>query len=175
MIEKSGYWVFETAIGLCSIIWRDASIIGFQLPEQDARTLDRSTRARFGAPATRTPPPWIRRIAVRVRRHLTGDTDDFRDLPLDLSAHPPFHQQVYTAVRAVTPGQTRSYGEIAAQLGRPGGARAVGQAMRRNPVPLFVPCHRVLAAGSKPGGFTAHGGLATKAAMLRLEGVSIVG
>ena len=80
-----------------------------------------------------------------------------------------FHRRVYDAARAIPPGKTLAYGEIAERIGAPGAARAVGQALGRNPFPIVVPCHRVLAAGGKIGGFSAHGGTATKRRMLAIE------
>ncbi len=84
---------------------------------------------------------------------------------------PDFHRRVYDIVRCIPPGQTLTYGDIARRLGLPGSAQAVGRAMGRNPFAPIVPCHRVLAAGGKDGGFSAHGGVGTKRRMLVIEGV----
>ena len=86
---------------------------------------------------------------------------------------PEFHRRVYEAARAIPPGNTLSYGDIAKRVGAPGAARAVGQALGRNPFPIVVPCHRVLAAGGKIGGFSAQGGVATKRRMLAIEGARV--
>ncbi len=98
---------------------------------------------------------------------------DFRSVAVDLSAVAPFFRQVYEAAREIPPGQTRTYGEIARAVGQPNRAQDVGQAMAQNPVPILIPCHRVAAAGGKPGGFSAHGGRATKSKLLALEGVPV--
>jgi methylated-DNA-[protein]-cysteine S-methyltransferase len=94
---------------------------------------------------------------------------DLISVELDMSGVPPFHRRVYQLIRTIPPGETMSYGEVATLLGSPGAARAVGQALRRNPFALVVPCHRVVAAGGRLGGFSANGGLATKVRLLALE------
>ncbi len=125
-----------------------------------------------GARPASTPPPRIAGVIERVCAHLEGDAQDFRDVGVDLAGVAPFARQVYEAVRQIPAGQTTTYGGLARVLGRPRAARAVGQALAGNPVALIIPCHRVLAAGGKPGGFTAYGGRATKARLLALEGTS---
>jgi O-6-methylguanine DNA methyltransferase len=101
---------------------------------------------------------------------LRGEISDLGAIAVDMADLPAFHQRVYEAVRAIPPGATLSYGGVAERIGAPGAARAVGQAMRRNPFPIIVPCHRVLAAGGKLGGYSANGGLTTKLRMLSIEG-----
>lgn len=101
---------------------------------------------------------------------LRGKVSDLADVGLDWQGVPPFHQRVYALARTIPPGTTLSYGEVASRIGAPGAARAVGQALRRNPFPIVVPCHRVVAANGKMGGFTAEGGIATKRRMLAIEG-----
>jgi methylated-DNA-[protein]-cysteine S-methyltransferase len=108
-------------------------------------------------------------LAERLRRYAGGEEVQFDDLELDLSTCTPFQQQVLRTVQAIPPGQTWSYGDVARAVGKPGAARAVGQVMARNPVPLFVPCHRVVASGGRLGGFSAPGGLETKRGLLDLE------
>ncbi|AKU92473.1 Methylated-DNA--protein-cysteine methyltransferase [Vulgatibacter incomptus] len=105
-----------------------------------------------------------------ARAHLDGRPQDFTRVPLDLSNVSPFAAKVYLALRQVPAGSTVSYGELAREVGSPGAARAVGRAMATNPVPILVPCQRVLAAAGKPGGFSAYGGVLTKERMLALEG-----
>jgi len=119
------------------------------------------------------PPPHIAGIIKRVQKHLRGDVQDFLDIVVDLDAMSPFARQVYEAVRKIPAGQTKSYGELATEMRRPTASRAVGQALGRNPIPLIIPCHRVLASGKKPGGFSAHGGVETKARMLEIEDATI--
>jgi methylated-DNA-[protein]-cysteine S-methyltransferase len=108
-----------------------------------------------------------------LQRHLGGEAQDLSQLPLDLGVLGLFQRAVYEAVRTLRPGETATYGEIAARLGKPGASRAVGQALGKNPFLVAVPCHRVLAKGGAPGGFSAPGGVVTKQRLLALEGVTI--
>lgn len=118
-------------------------------------------------------PAWAREAAARIQKHLGGELQDLSKIPVDLSGCTPFFRCVYEHARSIQPGRTLSYGELASQAGSPGAARAVGQAMRRNPVPLLVPCHRVLGSKSAPGGFSLGDGVTTKRRLLSLEGVRI--
>ena len=95
------------------------------------------------------------------------------DLELDMAGVPPFHQRVYAVARAIPPGTTMTYGEVAQLLGEPGAARAVGQALGHNPFAPVVPCHRVLAAGNRSGGFSASGGVRAKLRMLQIESAQL--
>jgi methylated-DNA-[protein]-cysteine S-methyltransferase len=119
------------------------------------------------------PPPRIAGIIKKVQKHLHGDVQDFLDIVVDLEAMGPFARQVYEAVRKIPAGRTMTYGELAAEMNRPTASRAVGQALGRNPIPLIVPCHRVLASGNGLRGFSAHGGVETKARMLEIEGAKV--
>ncbi len=169
MIE-SGCALFETAIGRCGIAWRSSGIAGLQLPEaDDAATLSR-IRRRFPELEPTEPPSWVAAIMAGVRGLLAGEDADLSAAPLDQSGISDFDSAVYRAARAIPPGRTLTYGTLAAQLGEPGQARAVGQALGRNPWPILVPCHRIVAADGRMGGFSAHGGRATKLRLLELEG-----
>ncbi|WP_442874844.1 methylated-DNA--[protein]-cysteine S-methyltransferase [Amycolatopsis sp. NBC_00345] len=115
--------------------------------------------------------PDVVRVAVEgIVALLGGERRDLVEVGLDLSGVPEFNRRAYEVARAVSPGKTVTYGDIAHRLGMPGSAQAVGQAMGHNPFPIVVPCHRVLAAGGKDGGFSAHGGVQTKRTMLVIEG-----
>jgi len=164
-----GFTLFDTAIGRCGIAWGAHGVVGLQLPESG----DKETRARLLArvpAASEQPPPLeIQRALDGIVALLGGSTDDLSAVTLDMAGVPAFHRRVYEAARAIPHGATLSYGEIAARIGSPGAARAVGQALGRNPFPIVVPCHRVLAANGKIGGFSANGGVATKLRMLSAE------
>ncbi len=161
--------VFDTAIGRCAIAWSDCGIARVQLPEtSDALTCARLLRHLPDATQAE-PPEHVQQAITRVRALLAGERDDLGDLPLDLREVPPFHRRVYELVRSIGPGRTITYGEIARRLGDPAAARAVGQALGENPFAPIVPCHRVLAAGRRPGGFSAAGGVTTKLRMLEIE------
>jgi len=165
--------LFATPLGSCGIAWGDGGIVGLQLPEQD----DDRTRARLierfpGSPELPLPAE-VKLVTTRVRRLLAGAPETFDDIRLDMSAVPPFYRRVYEAALAVPPGSTTTYGDVARRIGQPGAARAVGQALGRNPFAPIVPCHRVLGARGAAGGFSAHGGLRMKQRLLALEGVTL--
>ncbi len=165
----AAFCVFDTAIGPCGIAWREGCIAGVQLPEGDAARTRARMRRRFPAAAEAPPPPEVAAIVERMRRALEGAADPMLDVPLDLSGIAPFQQRVYAVTRAIAPGHTLTYGEVAAAIGEPGAARAVGQALGLNPFAPIVPCHRVLAARSGAGGFSADGGVVTKLRLLEIE------
>jgi len=179
-MKQASYCLFETPIGVCGIAWRQPAdsglppaVTSFQLPEATAQATESRLARKSGSRHPGVPPQPIAELIEKIRRHLQGEVQDFRDVIIDLNSVDPFFQKVYQAVRSIPPGQTRTYGEIAKVLGEPEAAQEVGQAMARNPIPLIVPCHRVSAANGKPGGFSAHGGRATKAKLLALEGASV--
>ena len=167
----SGYALFPTAIGHCGIAWQGALLVGVQLPEDagEAQTRARMQR-RFPQLAECAMPPQVAAWAARVAALLQGAHDDLCDVTLALDTVPPFNARVYALARRIPPGKTMTYGEMAAALGEPGAARAVGQALGHNPFAPVVPCHRILAAKGKTGGFSAGGGAATKMRMLDIEG-----
>jgi len=169
MSALAGHALFETAIGVCGIAWAPCGIAAVQLPEQDAA----GTRARLlrytGPLPEAAPPPEVRAAMAQIAALLAGEPHDLSALVLDMSGLTDFQRRVYAITCCIPPGQTRTYGEIAAELGDRHLARAVGQALGFNPFAPVVPCHRVLAAGQRPGGFSAHGGAATKLRMLATE------
>lgn len=169
-MSADGFCLFDTPIGACGIAWRGPAVAGVLLPEDrgEAQTRLRMQRD-FADVAEAQPPPWVQDVIDRVRGLLQGSGDDLCDVPLDMGGVPEFNQRVYGIARAIAPGQTLSYGEVAAKLGEPGAARAVGQALGHNPFAPIVPCHRVLAAGKRAEGFSAGGGVATKLRMLQIE------
>jgi methylated-DNA-[protein]-cysteine S-methyltransferase len=161
--------VFETAVGDCGLAWSEAGVVGVQLPEGDAdRTLARLER-RFPGARSAPPPADIGSAIEAIIALLRGGASDLTGIALDFGAAPPLRRRIWEIARTIAPGETRSYGDIAAELGDPLLAREVGQAMGANPAPIIVPCHRVLAAGGKIGGFSAHGGIATKRRLLAIE------
>jgi methylated-DNA-[protein]-cysteine S-methyltransferase len=168
-VPDVGFALFPTAIGRCGIAWGERALLGVQLPESS----EAGTRVRLlrGLPELREaePPPWVLLAIVRIQALLNGAQDDLADIPLEMDGVSPFHQRVYEITRAIPPGRTLTYGEVAQRLGDPGAARAVGQALGHNPFAPVVPCHRVLAARSAGGGFSAEGGVATKLRMLQIE------
>ncbi len=174
MTTAIGYAVFETAAGPCGIAWNERSVVGVQLPETDAsRTRDRAA-ARFPGSSEITAPAFVQTAIDSIIALLNGEMSDLSSIPIDLESVPPFERRVYEVVRAIPVGAVATYGEIAERIGAPSAVRAVGQALGRNPIPIIVPCHRVLAAGGKSGGFSARGGAATKRRLLALERTELV-
>jgi methylated-DNA-[protein]-cysteine S-methyltransferase len=171
-IMPQNFSLFETDIGLCGLAWNAVGVMGIQLPEATAAATRKRIKQRFPLASERVPGAKIKLIINKLLAMLNGKPSDLRAVKLDVSELPVFHQQVYAIVREIPAGSTLSYGEVAARLGKPGAARAVGQAMGRNPFPLIMPCHRVLAAGGELGGFTASGGTAFKQRLLQIEGVT---
>lgn len=164
--------LFETPIGPCGIAWTASGIAGLQLPGADAEATRRRVTRRFPGAVERPAPPGVRRAIDRVLALLAGSRDDLADLPLDLSGVPDFDRRVYEVARATPPGHTTSYGAMARALDAPAEARAVGQALGRNPIAIIVPCHRVLGADGRMGGFSAPGGASTKRRILEIEGAA---
>jgi methylated-DNA-[protein]-cysteine S-methyltransferase len=165
-----GYALFDTTLGRCAIAWSERGVVATELPGSDeAATRRRIARALPDAVES-TPPPSVAAAIDAITGLLAGTPDDLASIPLDLDGVPEFHRRVYDVARAIPPGETRSYGEVAAALGEPGAAQAVGRALGRNPIPIVVPCHRVLAANGALHGFSAPGGIETKRRMLALEG-----
>lgn len=166
------YALFDTPIGRCGIAWDGDAVVGTQLPEPRVGDTRGRLADRFDGITEGAPPAAVEEVVVRMVASLRGEADDLVDIPLDLDALPQFQRRVFEVVRRIPAGETLSYGEVAAAAGSPGAARAVGQALGRNPFPIVIPCHRVLAAGGRIGGFTASGGTSTKAKMLAAEGVA---
>jgi methylated-DNA-[protein]-cysteine S-methyltransferase len=164
------FHVFDTAIGACGIAWGERGITNAWLPERDASALRRRIALRLPGAREAGPTEEIRPAIDGIVALLAGAASDFSSVPLDLEAVPEFHRRVYEIAREIPAGKTLSYGEIARRLGDPSQARAVGAALGANPFPILVPCHRVLAANGKTGGFSAPGGVSTKLRLLEIEG-----
>ncbi len=169
-MTEAGFALFETVLGACGIAWAPAGILGLQLPEPSERAGLARLRRRFPDLARAEPPPAIAAAAERIAAFLAGGEDAFADLPLDMAGAGAFDRAVYAEARAIPAGATTTYGAIAARLGDATLARAVGQALGRNPWPIVIPCHRVTGAEGKMGGFSAPGGRATKLKLLEIEG-----
>ncbi len=168
-----GFTLFDTAIGTCAIAWGERGILAAQLPEDDKAQSRARMRKRFPSASESEPSLEVRRAIDEIVALMQGEKRDLLDVTLDLDGIPDFHRRVYEVARAIPPGQTLTYGEVAEKLASPGAARAVGQALGANPFPIIVPCHRVLAASGKTGGFSAPGGTTTKMRMLTIEGAKV--
>ena len=163
--------LFDTALGFFGIGWTETGLARVLLPGDDAATMAARLEQDAGRPGE--PSRVISALMNRIEDYADGVRVEFSDVALDLGSAPAFHRRAYDLLIQVGWGDTLTYGALARQLGDVGLARAVGQAMGANPVPLIVPCHRVLASDGKPGGFSAPGGSLSKVRMLALEGVSV--
>src|SRR5258705_12697550 len=169
-MNRSDFALFDTAIGRCGIAWNDRGVTGVQLPEAGgeagtrARVLRRFPEAREAA-----PPPEVQQAVDSIVALLHGEASDLSTVALDLAGVPAFNRRIYEVARSIPPGETLTYGEVAARLGERGAARAVGRAIGQNPFALIVPCHRVLAAGGGIGGFSPGGGVTTKRPLPTVE------
>jgi methylated-DNA-[protein]-cysteine S-methyltransferase len=175
MTAAPNFALFETPIGPCAIAWTERAVVAFSLPDGTRERTRVRLQRRWPGAAEASPPAWVGNTIDGVQRLLHGEKIDLTDVPVDLEASPEFHRQVYEVARAIPPGQTMTYGEIAKRLGVPHESREVGQALGRNPIAVIVPCHRVLAADGKMGGFSANGGVATKRRMLEIERAAAIG
>jgi methylated-DNA-[protein]-cysteine S-methyltransferase len=172
-MTASGFTLFDTAVGTCGIAWNERGIATVQLPEGSAGAGRARMKRRFPDLREQPPPSDVQRAVDAVVALLRGEATDLTFIVLDTTGIDPFNKRVYDLARRIPPGRTMTYGEIAVRLGVPGSARAVGQALGRNPFPIVVPCHRVLAAGGGMGGFSAPGGVDTKRRLLAIEGVAV--
>jgi methylated-DNA-[protein]-cysteine S-methyltransferase len=164
-----GFALFETAIGRCGIVWSERGISGVQFPEGSEQATRNRLQRRFPNAREAVAPPAVQHTIAEITALLAGERRDLSDAVLDCAAVPDFNRRVYDVARAIPPGSTLSYGEVAERLGDRGLAREVAQALGQNPTPIIVPCHRVMAAGGKTGGFSAPGGVRTKLKLLSIE------
>jgi methylated-DNA-[protein]-cysteine S-methyltransferase len=165
--------LFDTAIGRCGLAWGPQGIVAVQLPQPSEAQTRMRLQQRVGPLEEAAPPPAVAAAIAEMVALLQGQPRDLTAIELDLSGVPEFNRKVYAITRAIPPGATLGYGDIARRLGGVALSREVGQALGQNPCPIVVPCHRVLAAGGKPGGFSASGGTATKLKMLAIEGAYV--
>ncbi|MFO0678164.1 MAG: methylated-DNA--[protein]-cysteine S-methyltransferase [Polyangiaceae bacterium] len=173
-LDVEGWTTFETKVGACAIAWSRDRVVRIFLPEEDAKSLESKARTSFGSPRSAKSPAPIAKAIGAIVKHLEGAKVDLLAVPLALDHLPTFRRRVYDEARRIPPGTTLSYVELATRAGSPGASRAVGQAMAKNPYPIVVPCHRVLAAGGRAGGFSAFGGRDTKSRLLACEGYELV-
>ena len=168
-MNASAFTIFSTPIGACAISWANRGIVGVQLPQANETDL----RTRIGrihpAAICSRPPDNILVVITQMIGLLNGDPNDLIEAVLDMDDLPAFDRSAYEILRTVPPGKTITYGELARRVGDTQAARAVGRAMGSNPFPIIVPCHRVLGSDGRMGGFSANGGIVTKARLLSIE------
>ena len=166
------YCLVASAFGPIGLLWSEAGVVRLALPDREAAVQDWLLR---GIEAVEADPPAALAPAIaKLQRYFAGVPVDLSDVTVDLTGVPEFFRALYVEMRSLGWGETVTYGELGARVGAPpGAARAVGQAMGRNRLPVIIPCHRVLAGDGRPGGFSAPGGVATKLRLLEMEGVRL--
>ena len=173
MSAAIGYTIVDTAIGPVGLAWSADGVCRVALPERDRARMEMRFAARLGGAGPAEPPAGIAQAIELIKRYAEGETVDFASVPIDLDGADLFRRAIYRAARELGFGETTTYGGLADAAGHPGKARETGEALGRNPVPIIVPCHRIVAAGGKIGGFSAPGGSSTKEKLLALEGVRV--
>lgn len=167
----AAWTTFSTSLGVCGVSWTLPGTNSFFLPEATRAAIETSLTDITGYTKTSSPPAWVKELIRKVKAHTKGHAQDFSEVPLSFSGVSEFMLSVFQAAREIPSGTVMTYGELAGLIGKPNAGIAVGSALGNNPIPLLVPCHRVIASSGKLGGFSAPGGLATKVALLECEGV----
>ena len=170
---STGSAVFETALGFMGLAWSEKGVTRLFLAEKSRDAIERRLSRAFGTAPAQRIPPWVEDLVAAIRAYAAGDEVDFSAVPVDLTGVDAFRLAIYDAARKLGFGETTTYGELAKRAGHGGLPRETGAALGANPVPLIIPCHRIVAAGGKIGGFSAPGGSASKERMLTLEGVHL--
>lgn len=165
------YALFDTRVGPCGVAWSEHGLTRLQLPESDRNATEKRLKRNSAGSRPEAAPLDVGQVIRQIQQYLAGERIDFSAVVIDLIGAKPFDRSVYESARAVLWGETASYGELARQIGSPGLARAVGQALSRNPIPIIVPCHRIVASGNRIGGFSVFGGIFAEEQLLSLEGV----
>jgi methylated-DNA-[protein]-cysteine S-methyltransferase len=169
----AGHAVLETVIGFMGIAWSEKGLIRLCLPERSREAIERRLLRHPGVSTSTDQPQWVVELIASIKAYAAGEDVDFSGVPVDLDGVDDFRLAIYDAARKLRFGETTTYGELARRAGHAGLPRETGAALGANPVPLVIPCHRILAAGGKIGGFSAPGGSATKEKMLAMEGVRV--
>lgn len=175
-LPRSGNAVFETALGFMALAWSEAGLTRLCLPEKTQAAAERRLLRLTGEVASfgeRAAPDWLVGLIADIRRYADGENVDFSAVPVDLTGVDEFRRDIYAAARKLRHGESTTYGGLAEMAGHSKLFRQTGSALGSNPIPLVIPCHRILAAGGKIGGFSATGGSTMKETMLRLEGVRV--
>ncbi len=160
---NQSWMTFPTVLGICGIAWGEIGVTYFVLPDASEKTIEKQLKKYTGSKLQNAKPPkWVKELVQKVKAHLKGNAQDFSAVPLQFQAGSEFMESIYLATQKIPSGTVITYGELAAKLGNPGATRAIGSALGKNPIPLIVPCHRIVAASGKLGGFSSPGGVETK-------------
>lgn len=170
-MSENSVMLFDTAIGRCGVAWGEAGLVAVSFPEDsDAGTLQRLRRRAPEAEQVWEAPEAVAATVAAIRLLAEGEAVGFGDVDLDMSGVGDFERGVYALTARIPPGKTRTYGDLARDLGDVALSRRVGQALGANPFPIVIPCHRVVGAGGTMTGFSAPGGTETKRRLLKIEG-----
>lgn len=169
------YCLIATAIGPVGLSWSEAGLTRLQLPDMEGGGTYARLTKRMNEPVETDPPQWLEPVIQTLQRYFSGKKVDLSQTPVDFGTTSEFFRAIYAETLKLSWGETATYGQLAERAGSAGAAQSVGQAMGRNPVPIVVPCHRVLASGNKIGGFSAPGGTRSKLWLLDMEGVPLNG
>jgi methylated-DNA-[protein]-cysteine S-methyltransferase len=167
-----GHTLFETRFGFVGFAWSEGGLTRLLLPDRRA-AIERRLDASAGSVQENELPSAVATLVADIKRYFEGEEVSFDHVAVDLDGVDAFRSSIYQETRQLGFGETTNYGELARRAGHAGMARETGQALGSNPVPLIVPCHRILAAGARIGGFSAPGGASAKEKMLALEGVRV--
>lgn len=175
MPHPTGFALFPTAVGDCALTWNEVGLTGVWLPDMTAERLRARLWRRQPQAEEAVPRGAVARAVDAMTRLIAGERLDLLEIRLDESSLQPFDRSVYATARGIAPGRVVTYAMLAGQLGGSASARAVGQSLGRNPFPIVVPCHRIVAAHGRLGGFSAPGGTATKRQLLTIEDARLDG
>ena len=163
------FTLFPTPIGTCAIAWSNGKVCASHLPEASPELTASRIAKRAGGATEAAPPGFVRDAIAGILDLLAGNPNDLAFIDYDFTGLSPLQTGVYQLARQIPPGNTRTYGDLAIDLGDKSYAQAVGKALGDNPFPIIVPCHRILGAGGKLTGFSAGGGVNTKLRLLEIE------
>jgi methylated-DNA-[protein]-cysteine S-methyltransferase len=180
LVQPTSIATFATELNWMAIAWREDTLVANMFGYPSRRLAELALARIPGMPQSfcrvapegqvDDVPRWIGNLIAKLKLYAAGESVDFADTPLSLDHLTTFGARVVAACRRIPWGGTSTYGELAAECGSPGAARAVGSVMAKNRYPLIVPCHRVLAAGGELGGYSAPDGLTMKRRLLAMEG-----
>lgn len=161
---------FKTEIGYCGLVWVQDEVAGFFLPESHLDQLTQQLKKTSASLVKNVEAPsWVQRLIKQLQKHLAGDKQDFTQVKIRKDGFSPFQWKVYATIQKIPPGKVYSYKEVGMAMGGSKAYRAIGTALGKNPIPVLIPCHRVVGSNSKVGGFSAPGGIKTKLKLLKIE------
>lgn len=172
----TGYCHLSSSVGKIAIAWNQNGVVALELPHENTKRTCSRLKQKLPLNARRqSPPKWMRRVIRQIQLYLSGKRIDLGTIPVAQVSSSHFYSKVYEILRKTRSGETLTYRQIASIAGSPGASRAVGQAMARNPLPLIIPCHRVVPQSGGVGNYSAPGGSKLKAQLLRMERDSAIG